>query len=667
MKRSGSGMTGRTDVRPSDCRASVASEPAARPEAERPPARSAALRVLASLALLATLALLARPADAAPPSGEAIYVGRCAKCHDRPGETRAPARSVLENLTVERILDVMTTGTMKPQASGLSASERKVLASFLSSKHASAAAGPATTLGQCPAGHAFSIPMDDRPWSGWGADPRNSRSQPAAIAGLGPADLPRLKLKWAFGFPNDQHAMSQPSIAGGRVFVGSETGTVYALDAATGCTYWSFKADGTVRTATSVATMTFPSPVINQPPSMRTLVFFGDQNGYVYALDAGTGALRWKVRADSHEAEIITGAPKYHDGRLYVPVSSYEEGAGADSKYACCTFRGTIVALDAFTGHSIWQTYLVEEPKQIGVSKRGVKMFGPSGVAVWSSPIVDAERSAMYVATGDNYSQPASAMSDAAVALDLATGRILWHQQLRPDDMWNLACVGEDKTNCPEDAGPDYDFGATPVLATAAGTKQRVVLMGQKSSEVYALDPDREGTVVWKKKLGTGGLLGGIQWRFAADDRNVYFPLSDVVVIDEPGKPRRLDPKKGGGLFALDLATGAERWHAPPSDCGARPQCSPAQSQATTVIPGAVFSGAMDGVMRAFSTEDGRLLWSFDTVRNYKTVNGVPARGGTLDASGPIVAGGTLLVTSGYPRMGGLPGNVLVALTIDGK
>jgi hypothetical protein len=218
-------------------------------------------------------------------------------------------------------------------------------------------------------------------------------------------------------------------------------------------------------------------------------------------------------------------------------VSSYEEGAGADPKYACCTFRGSVVALDAFTGHSIWQTYLVEEPKQIGVSKRGVKMFGPSGVAVWSSAHRRCERSAVYVATGDNYSQPASAMSDAAVALDLATGRILWHQQLRPDDMWNLACVGEDKTNCPEDAGPDYDFGATPVLATAAGTKQRVVLMGQKSSEVYALDPDREGTVVWKKKLGTGGLLGGIQWGFAADDRNVYFPLSDVVVIDEPGKP----------------------------------------------------------------------------------------------------------------------------------
>ena len=623
---------------------------------------------LAILALFYSTALF-HPAIAsvAPPSGQAIYAKRCAMCHDRPGETRAPARSMLESLTIERILAAMTAGTMKPQASGLTATERTALASFLSSKHGSADAGPASAMGQCPPGQPFTIPSGDKQWSGWGADPRNSRSQPADVAGLGQADLPRLKLKWAFGFPNDLHAMSQPSIAGGRVFVGSESGVVYALNAATGCTYWSFKADGTVRTATSVGTMTFPSPVVDQPPTIRTLVFFGDQNGYVYALDADTGALRWKVRADAHEAEIITGAPKYHEGRLYVPVSSYEEGAGADPKYACCTFRGTVVALDAFTGHLVWQAYLVDEPKQIGVSKRGVKMFGPSGVAVWSSPVIDVERHALYVATGDNYSQPPSSMSDAAVALDLATGRILWHQQLRPDDMWNLACVGEDKTNCPEDAGPDYDFGATPVLTMASGTSQRVLLMGQKSSEVYALDPDRDGAVVWKKKLGTGGLLGGIQWGFAADGRNVYFPLSDVLVIDEPGKPSRLEPTKGGGLFALDLATGAERWHALPNPCGSRPQCSPAQSQATTVIPGVVFSGAMDGVMRAFSTDDGRLLWSFDTVREYTTVNGVAAKGGTLDTSGPVVAGGLLLVTSGYPRMGGLPGNVLLAFTVAGR
>jgi polyvinyl alcohol dehydrogenase (cytochrome) len=258
-------------------------------------------------------------------------------------------------------------------------------------------------------------------------------------------------------------------------------------------------------------------------------------------------------------------------------------------------------------------------------------------------------------------------MSDGAVALDLATGRILWHQQLTSKDVWNVACVADDKTNCPDNAGPDFDFGATPILASVPGTTQRVILMGQKSAEVYALDPDNAGALVWKKKIGRGGVLGGIQWGFSADENTVYYPLSDVVVIEEPGRPGHFDPKAGGGLFALDFATGAERWHAAPADCGARPQCAPAQSAATTVIPGVVFSGAMDGVMRGYSTTDGTVIWSFDTVRDFQTVNGVPAKGGTIDGPGPVVAGGMLLVTSGYSRMGGVPGNVLLAFTVDGK
>ena len=622
------------------------------------------------LSIVAVVLLLtglrAAPLLAAPPSGAALYAKHCAMCHDRSGETRAPARSLLATLTIERILAVITAGTMKAQAAGLTAVERSTVASYLSSTHGPAE-GPVSATGQCPAGPPFAIPAGDREWTGWGADLRNSRSQSADAAGLASADLPRLKLKWAFGFPNDLHAFSQPSIVGGRIFVGSEAGTVYALDVATGCTYWSFKAEGPVRTATSVGVMPRPSLVSGDAAAVRMSVFFGDQNGYVYAIDADSGMLRWKVRADSHEGAIVTGAPKYHAGRLYVPVSSGEEGAAMNPKYECCTFRGSIVAFDALTGHLAWQTYLVDPPAQTGTTKRGVRMFGPSGVAVWSSPIVDVDRGALYVATGDNYSWPESSMSDGAVALDLATGRILWHNQLTDKDVWNVACVGDDKDNCPDNAGPDFDFGATPVLAQVPGTTRRVILMGQKSSQVYALDPDNGGVLVWKKKLGRGGLLGGIQWGFSADGDAVYLPLSDVLTIDEPGKPSHFDPKVGGGLFALDIGTGAERWHAMPAECDARPQCSPAQSASTTVIPGVVFSGAMDGVMRGYSTTDGHVVWSFDTVRDYKTVNGVPAKGGAIDAPGPVVAGGTLLVTSGYARMGGMPGNALLALTVDGK
>jgi polyvinyl alcohol dehydrogenase (cytochrome) len=630
--------------------------------------RRASYSTLVSLALLLAALLIPRAASAAPPSGAALYAKHCAMCHDKSGETRAPARSVLGSLTVERILSIINTGTMKAQAAGLSASDRQTVASFLSSKHGSADGGPpASAAGQCTTPAPFGIRDGDRAWNGWGADLRNSRSQSSDAAGIGAADLPRLKLKWAFGFPNDLHAYSQPSVVGGRIFVGSEGGTVYSLDASTGCTRWSFKADGPVRTATSVGVMPRPALVSGDSASTWTSVFFGDQNGYVYAVDADSGALRWKVRADAHEVAVITGAPKFHDGRLYVPVSSGEEGAAANPKYECCTFRGSVVSFDALTGQRVWQTFLVDEPKPTGKTKSGIRTLGPSGVAVWSSPIVDVDRGALYVATGDNYSWPDSAMSDGAVAMDLATGKILWHDQLTSKDVWTVACAADDKSNCPDDAGPDFDFGATPVLASVPGTNKRVILMGQKSSEVYALDPDNGGVLVWQKKLGRGGVLGGVQWGFSADGDAVYFPLSDVVVVDEPGKPSHFDPKVGGGLFALDLGTGHERWHAAPAVCDSRPQCSPAQSAATTVIPGVVFSGAMDGVMRAYSTADGSLIWSFDTVRDYQAVNGVPAKGGAIDAPGPVVVGGMLLITSGYARMGGLPGNVLLAFTVDGK
>jgi polyvinyl alcohol dehydrogenase (cytochrome) len=575
---------------------------------------------------------------------------------------------VLSSLTIERILSVISVGTMKAQAAGLSGSDRTTLARFLSSTHGSPdAAASLPAAGQCAGPSSFTIPDGDRAWNGWGADLLNSRFRSGEIAGLTPADLPRLKLKWAFGFANDLHAYAQPSVVGGRVFVGSESGIVYALDASTGCTRWTFKADGPVRTATSVGVMPRPALVSGDSASTWTFVFFGDQNGYVYAVDADSGVLRWKVRADAHEVAIVTGAPKFHDGRLYVPVSSGEEGAAASPKYECCTFRGSVVAFDALTGQKAWQTFLVDAPKPTGTTKTGIRTLGPSGVAVWSSPIVDVARNALYVATGDNYSWPDSPMSDGAVAIDLATGAILWHNQLTSRDVWTVACAADDKSNCPDDAGPDFDFGATPVLASVPGTTKRVILMGQKSSVAYALDPDNGGALVWKKQLGRGGLLGGIQWGFSADHDAVYFPLSDVVVIEEPGKPSHFDRNAGGGLFALDLGTGNERWHAAPAACGMHPQCSPAQSAATTVIPGVVFSGAMDGVMRAYSTTDGKVIWTIDTVQDYQTVNGVAAKGGAIDGPGPVVAGGMLFVTSGYARMGGLPGNVLLAFTVDGQ
>jgi polyvinyl alcohol dehydrogenase (cytochrome) len=400
---------------------------------------------------------------------------------------------------------------------------------------------------------------------------------------------------------------------------------------------------------------------------VRTARFFGDSAGFVHALDAATGAPLWKLRAGDHPSTVVTGTPAYHAGRLYVPVSSTEEIRAIDPNYDCCTFRGSVLALEASTGRVIWRTWLVPGPaKPAGRSKSGKTLLGPSGVAVWSAPTIDARRGVLYAVTGDNYTEPTTKLSDAVVALRLSDGRIAWSKQFTEGDAYTLACRAPDKANCPEEEGPDFDFGASAILAG------RVLLLGQKSGLVYAIDPDRKGTLLWQARAGAGGTLGGIQWGMAADGKRVYAAVSDLVAkrVPRPGGEffdYFLDPTQGGGLSAFEIASGRLAWKAPPAPCGGRSPCSPAQSQAVTSIPGAVFSGSLDGFIRAFAPETGKVIWEFDTARSFATVNGVEARGGALDAGGPVAAGGMLFVNSGYALVGGMPGNVLLAFGVDGK
>lgn len=495
-----------------------------------------------------------------------------------------------------------------------------------------------------PIGDLASQPM----WNGWGNDLMNSRFQDEKHAGLTAADVPRLALKWAFGFAGTGTASGQPAVAAGRVFVGSTNTQFYALDLKTGCTYWSVKAEAGVRTAPSLARL----PVGG---AMRTLVMFGDVRAHVYALDADTGAQVWKVRVDEHAAARITGAPTYHDGRLYVPVSSIEELPGAGETYPCCTFRGSVVALDAATGVQIWKTYTIPEaPTVVGKNAAGIDLWKPAGAAVWSAPTIDVERGRLYVATGNAYTEPAAPTSDAVLALDLASGRILWVQQATPNDAFLVRCkpgIG----NCPQELGPDHDFGSSPILRVLPGGR-RLLTLGQKSGVVYGLAPDEGGRMLWQMRAGKGGALGGVEWGSAADDRHVYVPVSDVL---QP-------PADAGGVFALDLLTGTPVWHtpAPPRTCTSGPGCSGAQSAAASVMPGVVFSGAIDGHLRAYSTADGRILWDFDTMRPFETVNGVKAQGGSIDAAGPVIAGGFVLTNSGYGQWLGKPGNVLLAFAV---
>jgi polyvinyl alcohol dehydrogenase (cytochrome) len=357
-----------------------------------------------------------------------------------------------------------------------------------------------------------------------------------------------------------------------------------------------------------------------------------------------------------------------HAGRLYVPVASGEEGAGAAPSYECCRFRGSIVALDAATGRQVWKTYMIpEEPRPTKKNAVGTQLWGPSGVPIWSSPAIDTVRNALYVTTGNNYSDPTTALSDAFVALDLDTGRMLWSVQMTANDAYTAACRLPDKTNCAEANGPDVDFGASPILVSLPNGR-RALVAGQKTGVVHAIDPDDRGRVLWQTRIGQGGTMGGIQWGSAADATTLYAGLSDIGrLMLTYRNSTDADPKRGGGMFALRLEDGRILWSTPPPGCGDRRRCSPAQSQAVTASPGIAFSGSVDGHMRAYSTTDGRIVWDVDTIREYETVNGAAGRGGSLDGPGPAIGGGMVYVNSGYPTAGGMPGNVLIAFSVDGR
>lgn len=323
--------------------------------------------------------------------------------------------------------------------------------------------------------------------------------------------------------------------------------------------------------------------------------------------------------------------------------------------------------LEDATGKQIWKTYTIaEEAQPTKKNKAGTQMWGPSGAPIWASPAIDVRRNAIYVTTGDNYSDPATMTSDAFVAFDLDTGKILWSRQTTAADAWNTACRLQDKVNCPESNGPDFDFASPPILVTLANGR-RALVAGQKSGVVHAVDPDRNGEILWQTRVGKGGINGGVQWGSAADQSNVYVALSDIGRISIPNSlATEPDPKAGGGLFALRLENGEQAWFTPPPSCGTRKRCSPAQSAAVSAIPGAVFSGSVDGHLRAFSTTTGAILWDFDTVGTHRTVNEVPGRGGSLNGPGPAIAGGMVFVESGYAA-NGIPGNVLLAFSVDGR
>jgi polyvinyl alcohol dehydrogenase (cytochrome) len=632
--------------------------------------RGSTVRVFA-LGMLLLFAGKAAPGWAVGPlssgaalNGEKLYKQHCAQCHTSSKPTRAPQLSALKLMGPQDIVDALEIGTMKFVGFKRTAEERRAIAEFITGKKfADEVQDKELQAGRCEQTDSEFDPTKGPQWNGWSAGPFNSRFQPAEQAGLTPEQVSRLKVKWAFGFPPNT-IISQPTVVGGRIFVGTLRGRVYALDAKKGCLYWSIQIPAGVRTAMTVNALPGSTPP-------RYVVYFGDMSGNAHAVDAKTGEHVWLTRVDDYPIARVTGAPALHANRLYVPVASVEEAAGADPKYECCKFRGSVVALDAATGKKLWQAYTIpQKPKKIRKNQLGVQQWGPSGASVWSSPTVDAEHGVLYVTTGDNYSDPASKTSDAIVALDLKTGKLLWAYQGLPGDAWNIACDAGDAANCPKAKGPDLDFGSSAILRRLPDGK-RVLLAGQKSGVLHAVDPDSKGKLLWRQRVGKGGLIGGIQWGPAADEEKIYVALSDIGVKikqdPEAGTISELDGSVGGGIFAYKIATGEKVWATPPAGCNGRPKCSPAQSAAITVIPGVVFSGSVDGHLRAYATADGKVLWDFDTIQDFPTVNAVEGKGGSLDGPGPTVVGGMVYVNSGYGFWGGMPGNVLLAFSVDGK
>jgi polyvinyl alcohol dehydrogenase (cytochrome) len=597
------------------------------------------------VALAAAAWLTAGVAYAQSPSGEALYQRRCASCHDN-ADGRTPPKQSLQNMTSTRIMRTMDFGAMMTVAYTLTRAEREAVASFLGKPGGESAPAAAAF---CSDRSARMAPGAGLAWNGWSATPDNARFVPAELAKLTAKDVPQLTLKWAFGFEGDISAFAQPTIIGGQVFVGSAGGVVHALRADSGCLQWTFQATGPIRSA-----------IVAAPLDGRQVLLFGDLTGWFYALDAASGQLLWRKRPEAHESVRLSAPPVIHDGLVIIPVASWEESRALNPEYPCCTFRGSLTALRIRDGSEAWKTYMVPQPAvRTGKTSAGAETWGPSGVGIWASPTVDLKRRRLYVATGNNYSLPATSMSDSVVALDLDTGRILWSKQALPNDIYNSACSLTPKAaSCPEGSGPDYDFGSPVIHVTAGG--RELLLAGQKSGIVWAFDPEKNGEIVWQTRVGEGGINGGVQWGMASDGRHVYAATSDVMVT-RTATTRILNPTAGGGLTALRVADGSRAWHVAPDPCGARPNCSPAQSAAVTAIPGVVFSGSLDGHVRAYAAADGEVIWAFDTARPFDTVNSVKATGGAIDGPGVVVVDGMLFVNSGYTRYGGLPGNVLLA------
>lgn len=581
--------------------------------------------------------------------GGELYAKHCAACHDG-NMVRAPQRYVLENVSPSTLLAAMVDGPMREVAAGFTLEQKTAVAEYIAERKISgtntADAGVA-----CDAQRSEFDLTRGPIFQHWGLSADASHFVPPSVSRITSKNISSLALDWAFAYPDATRARSQPAFGAGAIFVGSQSGLVYAFDQETGCTRWQYQASSEVRNGLTL------EPWDTADEAADPLLFFGDLTGNQYAVSALTGELRWKKRIDDHNAATLTAAAELSDGVLFVPVSSLEEGAAIAAGYPCCSFRGSIVALDAQSGRELWRRHFVPAAVQTGTNGAGTPTYGPSGVPIWAGMAMDADH--LFIATGDDYSGEGSETSDAIIALDKTSGETVWVRQARFGDVWNGSCENADPVNCPEDNGPDYDYGAGPVISQDSRGR-RIILAGDKGGVVTAMLAET-GESLWKTKVGRGGVVAGINFGLAAHDGKVFVPVSDVPDgrdYDEPARP---------GVYALNVDNGEYAWQAPSREdvCNGRPGCYPGYSAAISVTDDYVLAGSNEGWLRAFDIDTGEVLWEFDTTQPVTAVDGRKAQGGSIGGGqAPLVVGDRLILNSGYAFAGKMPGNALLVFKL---
>ena len=520
-------------------------------------------------------------------------------------------------------------------------------------------------------------------WSGHGAGLSGNLTanhfQPNTSINKG--NINQLELVWSYSYPWSYGTQASAGVTEDAIITADFGGTVVALDKETGCKRWQIDEETGVGSGFTFGPM--------NANGQGRAVYYQTDNGFTVKRDYTNGNLIWRKKYEDHPGTTSRSSVALHEGVIYLGHSNSEINDAYSEDFACCDSRGVVIAIDAYTGALKWKTYTIDE--QPAFEYFGDSVKGPSGANAWGVPFVDAARNSIYVGTGQQYSGPGVSGSDAVIALDMNTGNKKWEFQGIENDIVNLSCGewliftngnGEQPANCdpdyitPENA-VDFDLNATPTLARM-GNGQDILIAASKSGEVWGLNPNT-GRQVWKTAVGSGGVYGGVHWGFAVDESRkiVYVPISDKTgpkserVFDflrnlGSGELENSDNAKPG-MYAINYETGQVIWKNDREFFSARDNRTykPVVSANPVAVDGMVIAGTLSGYLLAFDADDGQIIWQQDTVIERLGTNGVAGTGGAIDANWPIVAGNMLFTDSGYRAGAGGQGNMLQAYRIN--